>query len=97
MLQKTLDRIRQTKAGGMVFAVIGEIGRQKVAANAAALSFYLFLAIIPLFTLLCSLLPSTGIQTAELAEALRRVTPEAVHGLVDAIVLGVPSWLYQFQ
>lgn len=86
MLQKWLERLRQTKVGGAILALLGEIGEQKIASKSAALSFYLFLALIPLFTLLCSLLPLTGIGTAELTEALIRITPAGVHGLVDSMV-----------
>lgn len=86
MLQKKLDRLRQTKTGGAAFALIGEIGEKKVAANAAALSFYLFLSMIPLLILLCSLLPLTGITAEELAMTVARLTPEALAPLLTSLI-----------
>ena len=86
MLQKWTDRIRQTGAGREVLAFFALAGKKKIAAKAAALSFYLFLAMIPLFTLLCSLLPFTGISAAALTQAICRIAPEAVHGLADSVV-----------
>ena len=86
MWKKWIDRLQRTKPGKEILDILGLIGRNKVAAKAAALSFYLFLAMIPLFTLLCSLLPFTGISAVELTQAIWRVTPEAVHALVDSVV-----------
>ena len=86
MLKNWLDRIEQTRVGGAVFSLIDRTGQQKIAFKAAGLSFYLFLSLIPLFTLLCSLLPFSGIRSVELTEALCSITPGVVHGLVDAVV-----------
>ena len=85
-LSGIIERLRRNAVGREALAVIEQIGRQKIASKAAALAFYFFLALIPLFTLLCSLLPYTGISTAALTEAIGQVTPEAVHGLTASIV-----------
>ena len=85
-LQKITERIRQYAFGRAVLDIVEEIGRKKVAFKAAALAFYFFLALIPLFTLVCSLLPYTGISTEALTEAIGKITPEAVHGLTETIV-----------
>ena len=85
-LSKVTERVRRNAVGREALAVVEEIGRQKVAVRAAALAFYFFLALIPLFTLLCSLLPLTGISTEALTEAIGEITPEAVHGLTETIV-----------
>ena len=81
-----IRHLKATRVGAALFAVSAEFGRQKITLNAAALSFYLFFSIIPFFTLMCSLLPYTGITADALSQALQRVTPFTIHTLIDSIV-----------
>ena len=83
---KISDHMRRHSLGRSTLDFIDEIGQQKITVKAAALAFYFFLALIPLFTLMCSLLPLTGISTSALTEALGRITPEAVHPLTESVV-----------
>ena len=68
-------------------AVCSLIGKRKVAANAAGLSFYLFLSMIPLLILLCSLLPYTGVTARELTDVVTRLTPDALNGLLTSLIV----------
>ena len=83
---KTLGKIKQAPVVNEILTVFQLIGKGKVAANAAGLSFYLFLSMIPLFILLCSLLPYTGIGAEELTEVITRLTPEAINGLLASVI-----------
>ena len=79
-------RMERNAAGRELLAFFARFGRNKIAVNAAGLCFYLFLSMIPLFILLCSQLPYTGISAEALTAALRHVTPECVHALIASLV-----------
>lgn len=84
--RRITDGMRRHSLGRSILDFAEEIGQQKITVKAAALAFYFFLALIPLFTLFCSLLPLTGISTSALTEAIGRLTPEAVHPLTESVV-----------
>ena len=83
---KLVETLKHNRIVDKVLTVAGRIGKRKVAANAAGLSFYLFLSMIPLLILLCSLLPYTGVTAQELSEVVTRLTPEAINGLLTSLI-----------
>lgn len=85
-LDRLWKRMEQQAAGRELLAFFARFGKNKIAANAAGLSFYLFISMIPLFILLCSQLPFTGISAEALTAALHHVTPDGVHGLIASLV-----------
>lgn len=83
---KIAETLKEKQIVKEILAVTDRIGQRKVAANAAGLSFYLFLSMIPLLILLCSLLPLTGITAEELAVTVTRLTPEALSPLLTSLI-----------
>lgn len=85
-LERLWKRMERNAAGREILALTGRIGQNRIAANAAGLVFYLFISMIPLFILLCSVLPFTGISADALTAAINHVTPEVVHGLIGSLI-----------
>lgn len=83
---KIAETLKEKRIVKEVLAVTERIGQRKVAANAAGLSFYLFLSMIPLLILLCSLLPFTGITARELALTVTHLLPEALAPLMTSLI-----------
>ena len=69
--------------------VLGYMGRRHVATIAAASAFWIFLSLVPMVILLCSLLPYTGIEEAALLDALTGFVPEDFRLLLEGIVADV--------
>ena len=84
---KLVETLKHNRIVNEILTVTGQIGKRKVAANAAGLSFYLFLSMIPLLILLCSLLPYTGVTARELTDVVTRLTPEALNGLLTSLIV----------
>ena len=68
------------------FTFASEMGRRSVGTNAACISFYFFISIIPFSILLCSQLPYTGITEEALIEAATQLTPDSIDDLVISII-----------
>lgn len=86
MRKKVLQKINKNKviSEGLTFA--NAMSKRNLATNAASIAFYLFISLIPMFVLLCSELPFTGISKAELTKAVTDITPEMVGGLISSMI-----------
>ncbi len=62
------------------------MGEKNISTNAASITFFFFISIIPIFILLCSMLPFTGISEAELKQAITEITPKAINDLVESLI-----------
>ncbi len=62
------------------------MGEKNISTNAASITFFFFISVIPIFILLCSMLPFTGISEAELTQAVIELTPKAVSDLVESLI-----------
>ncbi len=63
-----------------------DFGRKSVAANSASIAYYVFISIIPMFILLCSQLPMTGISKGDLTAAVNQLVPQTVADLINSII-----------
>lgn len=66
-----------------------QMSKKNISAFAASTAFFLFLSLIPALMLLCSILPYTPITEANLMNAARQITPEAMHALLTSIIADV--------
>ena len=66
-----------------------QMSKKNISACASSTAFFLFLSLIPALMLLCSILPYTPVTEANLMNAARQITPEAMHALVTSIIADV--------
>ena len=83
---KKIKRITDKKVIKETASFAGAIGKKSIAANSASIAFYIFISMIPMFILLCSQLPLTGISKAELTQAVTEMIPGTVRELVSSII-----------
>ena len=62
------------------------MGEKNLSTNAASITFFFFISVIPIFILLCSLLPFTGISKSDLTQAITEITPKAINDLVESLI-----------
>ncbi len=62
-----------------------------VSAYASSIAFFLFLSMIPILMLICSVLPYTPLSQADLMEVLREVMPD----YMDAMIVLLVNQVYQ--
>ena len=84
--KKMIKKIKQRKFIQAAVSFGKDFGSKSVAANSASIAFYLFLSMIPMFILLCSQLPTTGISKMELITAVNRLVPETISDLLNSII-----------
>lgn len=84
--KKTIKKITDNKIVKEIVGFGNAMGQRYTAPNAASIAFYLFISMIPLFILLCSQLPLTGISKGEMIDAVTTMIPETVKGLVSSII-----------
>lgn len=83
---KAVKKITQSKFFKGVSSFASDFGRKSVAANSASIAFYIFISVIPMFILLCSQLPMTGISKADLTAAVNQLVPETISDLVTSMI-----------
>lgn len=83
---KIIQKIKRKRAFKEAVLFGKAIGKRSIAANSASIAFYVFISMIPLFILLCSQLPMTGISEAELTNAVTDMMPETIRGLVASTI-----------
>ena len=71
------------KDGLTFFSVMG---KRKITTNAAGITFYFFLSIIPFIVLLCSQLPYTGISESDMVLSIKEIVPQTIYPMVESIV-----------
>lgn len=69
---------------GMYFA--SEMGKKLIGIYAGSITFFFFLALIPLLILVTSFLPYTGIEASDLVTMITGFTPDIADGLVASMV-----------
>lgn len=84
--QKAEARLRRLQVFNEGFSFAAAMGKRSLPTNAAGISFYFFISVIPFFTLLCSQLPYTGISSEGLIEAVTRLTPDSVDSLAESVI-----------
>ena len=84
--KKTIKKFTDNKIVKEIVDFGNALGQRYTAPNAASIAFYLFISMIPLFILLCSQLPLTGISKGEMIAAVTNMLPETVKGLVSSII-----------
>lgn len=86
MKKKIVKKINQNKIlnEGKTFA--HAMSKRNLATNASSIAFYMFISLIPMFVLICSELPFTGISKTELTSAVTEMTPEMVRGLLSSMI-----------
>lgn len=85
-LKKIFEKVTEKKPVREIVSFASEIGRKSVAANSASIAFYVFISLIPMFILLCSQLPMTGISKAEMTAAVNQLVPETISNLLTSII-----------
>ena len=85
-LKEFRESVRRSRLYREGAAFADRAAKANPAATAAGLTFYLFLSLIPLLILLCSLLPYTGVTAQQLTAAVTRLTPEAINGLLTLLI-----------
>lgn len=88
------DEQRREKVAGLMLKRIFYIGRdfgrqmnkKNISAFAASTAFFLFLSLIPMLILLCTILPYTRITESNLMMFITELTPGAIDSLVVSII-----------
>lgn len=78
------------KAYKLVKKFTKELREENVSAYASSMAFFLFLSMIPVLMLICSLLPYTLLSEADLMMILRRIVPDSM----DPLIIGLVSQVY---
>ena len=85
-LDKLWQRLDRVQVLHESFTFASEMGKRSIGTNAACISFYFFISIIPFSILLCSQLPYTGITRDALIDAAIQLTPDSIDNLVSSII-----------
>ena len=80
------DLRRKHRTAEFILSFFDSVTSRRLGFHAAGMTFYSFMSMIPLFVLLCSQLPYTGIRASELSEAISNIVPEILHELVIKVV-----------
>ena len=85
-IKKKLKRLLRSRVFKEICLFGKAMGKSLVAPNSASIAFYFFISMIPLFILLCSQLPLTGISKQEMTVAVTSVMPETVRAFISSII-----------
>ncbi len=66
-----------------------EMKKQNISAYAASIAFFLFLSIVPMLIMICTIIPYTPLTEANLVQAVRDLVPEMVEPLAESLVSNV--------
>lgn len=73
-----------------LFAILldfsGKMKKQNISAFAASTAFFLFLSIVPMLIMVCTIIPYTPLTEEDLVEAVTDLTPDQVDGLVESLI-----------
>lgn len=84
--KKQLRKIIDSRFGKEVVSFAKDFGSKSIAANSASIAYYLFISVIPMFILLCSQLPMTGISKGEMIAAINQLVPESIGDFIASII-----------
>ncbi len=68
----------------------GQLAKDNVSAYAASIAFFIFLSLIPMLMLICSILPYTNMTEADLMRVLTEFVPPSM----DTFVVGQVAYVY---
>ena len=85
-IKSVIRKIKSNKIVRESIAFVNAMGERSVAPSSASIAYYLFISIIPIFILLCSQLPLTGITKSELSSAVTNLLPPSIKVLVSSII-----------
>lgn len=77
------------RAFAVVVDFLDGIGARKIWTFAAAAAFYLFLSLIPILGLICSILPLTPLTEEILLSFLRRLAPGELYSVLSGIIVSI--------
>lgn len=77
------------RAYTVVVDFLNGIGARKIWTFAAASAFYLFMSLIPILGLLCSILPLTPLTQEALLAFLRRAAPGELYSVLSGIIVSI--------
>lgn len=66
-----------------------QMSRKNISAFAASTAFFLFLSLIPALMLLCAIIPYTPLTEANLMNAAKEISPDAMDALLTSIIADV--------
>lgn len=73
-----------------LFAILldfsGKMKKQNISAFAASTAFFLFLSIVPMLIMVCTIIPYTPLTEENLVEAVTDLTPDQVDGLAESLI-----------
>ncbi len=73
-----------------VTEVTSQIRKQNISAHAASTAFFLFLSMVPMLIVLCTIIPYTPLTEENLVVVLTDLTPE----IIDPVITGLISEVY---
>ena len=86
------NRMDKVKASGpspvatWISGIVQEWNRRQFGMHASSVTYFYFLAVIPIFIFISVLLPFTDIGQSELIRAIDAVVPDIVNGFLDMVV-----------
>ena len=83
---RTIEKIKNNRFIKGVVSFGTTIGQRSIPANSASIAYYIFISMIPLFILLCSQLPLTGLSKSDMMSAVTDIIPESIKGLLTSII-----------
>ena len=66
-----------------------EMKKQNINAYAASIAFFLFLSVVPMLMMICTIIPYTPLTQEDLVTAVTELTPELVDPLVESLISDV--------
>ncbi len=84
--KELLQKLNNNKIINESITFANAMSKKNLATNAASIAFYFFMSMIPLFILLCSLLPFTGITRYELTNIITGIMPDTIGELVSSVI-----------
>lgn len=66
-----------------------QMGRQNISAFAASTAFFLFLSVVPMLILICTIIPYTPLTEENLVAVVTDLTPDKIDPLVESLIAEV--------
>ena len=63
-----------------------QMTKKNISAFAASTAFFLFLSIVPMLIMVCTIIPYTPLTEEDLVEAVTDLTPDQVDGLAESLI-----------
>lgn len=82
MLDRTIRKIRE---------IATQLKKQNISAFAASTAFFLFLSLVPMLILICTIIPFTPLTEQNLITAIVDITPD----IMDPLVVGLVNEVYE--